>query len=220
MGVGGQLIQWPPDIQEALIAQGFEIILVDNRDVGLSSKLNHLGTPNIWKLMWKQTFGLSMTVPYTLEDMAVDYIDLLDHLHIKHCHVLGISMGSMIAQILAAKYPERISTVTLVHTGTGKSRHSIGIKPRAIRTLAARGNVKSEQEYAQHFEQLFSVVGSPGLQRPSERLQEVGRLLFQRSYSPDGFKRQFAAILATGDRENITHTFNNPHQLFMGIAIR
>jgi pimeloyl-ACP methyl ester carboxylesterase len=169
MGVGGQLIQWPPDFQEALQSEGFELILVDNRDIGLSSKLDHLGIPNIWNIMWKKALGFSVDTPYTLEDMAADYIELLDHLNIQQCHILGISMGSMISQILASKYPDRISTVTLVHTGTGKPRHSLGIKPRALKALASRGTISSEEEYAEHFQQLFSVVGSPDLQRSPEK---------------------------------------------------
>ncbi len=216
MGVGGQLIQWPPDFKEALQSEGFELILVDNRDIGLSSKLDHLGIPNIWNIMWRKALGFSVDTPYTLEDMAADYIELLDHLNIQQCHILGISMGSMISQILAAKYPERISTVTLVHTGTGKPRHSLGIKPRALKALASRGTISSEEEYAEHFQQLFSVVGSPDLQRSPEKLREAGIHLYRRANAPAGFKRQFAAILATGDREEFYSNIHQPTSIIHG----
>ena len=95
-------------------------------------------------------------------------------------------------------------------------RHSFGIKPRALRTLAARGVINSEDEYAEHFHRLFSVVGSPQLQRPPERLREVGRLLFQRAHNPAGFKRQFAAILATGDREKYYANIQQPTSIIHG----
>jgi proline iminopeptidase len=108
MGVGGQLVQWPPDFCAALIEQGFMLIRPDNRDVGLSEKLTHLGVPNTQRAFVRQALKMKPLAPYTLEDMAEDMIQLMDHLQLERCHVVGISMGSMISQILASKYPSRV----------------------------------------------------------------------------------------------------------------
>jgi proline iminopeptidase len=218
MGVGGQLVQWPPDFRAALIRQGFQLILVDNRDAGLSSKMSHLGVPNIGTLFWRQAFGLSIESPYLLEDMAQDYRLFLNHMGLSQCHVVGISMGSMIAQILAADHPEYVSSVTLMHTGTGKRRHGLSTKPKALQALAKRGKMDNADDYADYFAHLFSVVGSPNLQRSPDVLREAGRALYERGHSPDGFKRQFAAILATGDRESYYARIQQPCSVINGYA--
>lgn len=216
MGVGGQLVQWPPDFIDALVDAGFMTIRPDNRDVGLSQTFEHLGTPNTPLAFLKQALRLPADAPYTLEDMAEDKIQLLDHLGLETCHVVGISMGSMIAQILAAKYPERIQSVTLMLTNTGKVRHFLQTKPKALQILLKRSTITSAEHYAEYFQQLFSTVGSPTLQRPPERLKALGRLLYERGYHPGGFKRQVAAIVATGDREKFYRTIQQPTAIVQG----
>lgn len=216
MGVGGQLVQWPPDFIEALHEVGFMTIRPDNRDVGLSKAFEHLGTPNTPMAFVKQALRLPSNAPYTLEDMAEDKIQLLDHLGLESCHVVGISMGSMIAQVLAAKYPERIRSVTLMLTNTGKLRHALQTKPWALQILLKRGKITDASHYAEYFQQLFSTIGSPSLQRPPERLKTLGRVLYERGYHPGGFKRQVAAIVATGDREKFYSTIKQPTAIIQG----
>ena len=216
MGVGGQLVQWPPDFIEGLIEAGFMTIRPDNRDVGRSQTFTDLGTPNTPLAFVKQALRLPSDAPYTLEDMAEDKIQLLDHLGLETCHVVGISMGSMIAQVLASKYPERIRSVTLMLTNTGKLRHALQTKPWALKILLKRSTITNADHYAEYFQELFSTVGSPTLQRPPERLKEVGRLLYERGYHPNGFKRQVAAIVATGDRERFYRTITQPTAIIQG----
>ena len=216
MGVGGQLVQWPPDFIEALNKAGFMTILPDNRDVGLSQAFENMGIPNTPMALVKQALRLPVKAPYTLEDMAEDKIQLLDHLCLETCHVVGISMGSMIAQVLAAKYPERIQSVTLMLTNTGKLRHALQTKPWALRILLKRGKITGANHYAEYFQQLFSTIGSPSLQRPPERLHTLGRVLYERGYYPGGFKRQVAAIIATGDREKFYSTIKQPTAIIQG----
>ena len=216
MGVGGQLVQWPPDFIEGLIDAGFMTIRPDNRDVGRSQTFTNLGTPNTPLAFVKQALRLPSDAPYTLEDMAEDNIQLLDHLGIETCHVIGISMGSMIAQVLASKYPERIRSVTLMLTNTGKLRHALQTKPWALKILLKRSTITNADHYAEYFQELFSTVGSPTLQRPPERLKEIGRLLYERGYNPSGFKRQVAAIVATGDRERFYSTITQPTAIIQG----
>ena len=216
MGVGGQLVQWPPDFVDALVDAGFMTIRPDNRDVGLSEKFDHLGSPNTPRVVIRQMIGLSPNAPYTLEDMAEDNIQLLDHLGIDKCHIVGISMGSMISQILAAKYPNRFQTVTLMLTNTGQLRHSLQTKPRALKTLLKRSTINNADDFAEYFQHLFSVVGSPNLQRPPENLKEAGRALYERGYHRSGFKRQFAAIMATGNRERFYSQITQPTAIIQG----
>ena len=216
MGVGGQLVQWPPDFIDGLIESGFMVIRPDNRDVGRSQTFTNLGTPNTPLAFVKQALRLPSDAPYTLEDMAEDNIQLLDHLGIETCHVIGISMGSMIAQVLASKYPERIRSVTLMLTNTGKLRHALQTKPWALKILLKRSTITNADHYAEYFQELFSTVGSPTLQRPPERLKEIGRLLYERGYNPSGFKRQVAAIVATGDRERFYSTITQPTAIIQG----
>ena len=216
MGVGGQLVQWPPDFIDGLIESGFMVIRPDNRDVGRSQTFTNLGTPNTPLAFVKQALRLPSDAPYTLEDMAEDNIQLLDHLGIETCHVIGISMGSMIAQVLASKYPERIRSVTLMLTNTGKLRHALQTKPWALKILLKRSTITNADHYAEYFQELFSTVGSPTLQRPPERLKDLGRLLYERGYHPSGFKRQVAAIVATGDREKFYSTITQPTAIIQG----
>ncbi len=216
MGVGGQLVQWPPDFIEGLVDAGFMTIRPDNRDVGRSQTFTDLGTPNTPLAFLKQALRLPSDAPYTLEDMAEDNIQLLDHLGLETCHVVGISMGSMIAQVLASKYPNRVRSVTLMLTNTGKLRHALQTKPWALKILLKRSTITNADHYAEYFQELFSTVGSPTLQRPPERLKELGRLLYERGYHPNGFKRQVAAIVATGDREKFYSTITQPTAIIQG----
>ena len=125
-------------------------------------------------------------------------------------------MGSMIAQIMAAKYPARIQSVTLMLTNTGKLRHALQTKPKALQILLKRSTITDAEHYAEYFQQLFSTVGSPTLQRPPERLREAGRALYERGYHPDGFKRQVAAIVGTGDRERFYSAITQPTAIIQG----
>ena len=123
MGICAQMVLWPQSFRQALIQSGFELIKIDNRDVGLSSKMIEHGVPKLWKAVGTRLVNQPVDAGYTLEDMSQDIIDLLDHLSLSKVHVTGISMGSMIAQVLAGKYPNRVQSLTLMHSNTGKRRH-------------------------------------------------------------------------------------------------
>ena len=107
MGLGMQLVAWPPAMVQALVDAGYRVIRLDNRDIGLSQKFDHLGQPNlVWQSI-KYKLGLRVTAPYSLHDMAADALAVLDTLNVEKAHVVGVSMGGMIAQHLAAMAPER-----------------------------------------------------------------------------------------------------------------
>ena len=107
MGLGAQLTLWPIELVEALVARGYHVIRYDNRDIGLSTKFTEHGVPNVRKVLLMRLFGLRPKLPYRLTDMAADAVALLDALGIAKAHIVGASMGGMIAQLVAATYPER-----------------------------------------------------------------------------------------------------------------
>ena len=215
MGIGAQLIQWPSAFCDALKAQGFALIKADNRDCGLSSKLIENGVPNIRKNMLKRLVGIPIEAPYSLEDMANDFVELLDHLGIESCHVLGISMGSMIAQIIAGSHPARVRSLTLMYSNTGKRRHSL-VKPAAMRRLMIRGKTQNKSEYMEGFVQLFETIGSPQYRRSREELLQFAAEAYDRSHHSPGFTRQLLAVFATGDRERFYRKITCPTAIIHG----
>lgn len=216
MGIGAQLIHWPPSFCQSLQDEGFSLILPDNRDAGLTSQMSHLGKPNIPKIWGKAFLGLPAKAPYTLLDMAQDFIDLLDHLKISRCHLLGISMGSMISQILASQYPSRFQSITLLHSNSGKKRHIIGANQQAYQTLIYKKPIRNEQEYADYIVKLLRALGSPGLLASENDMRIFAKVAYNRGYHPEGFLRQLAAVLATSNREPFYSTIRQPTAIIHG----
>ena len=118
-GLGSQLLAWPDDMCETVADRGFLVIRFDNRDIGLSTKLNDAGIPNFAEIGAAHARGEKPEVPYTLEDMADDAMGILDDLNIEKTHVCGASMGGMIAQVIACRYPSRVLTLTVIMSTTG-----------------------------------------------------------------------------------------------------
>ena len=137
MGLGAQLTLWPIELVEALVARGFRVIRYDNRDIGLSEKMEDAGKVSIAWTMIKARFGLKPRVPYTLSDMAADGVGLLDALGIERAHIVGASMGGMIAQLIAAEYPDRVLTLTSIMSTSGHSSVPAAEK-EAMAALTAR----------------------------------------------------------------------------------
>lgn len=215
MGIGGQLIQWPPEFKEALIQLGFDLILVDNRDAGLSSSMDHMGIPDTNKAVLQQYLGQPVKGAYSLENMAKDNYELLQHIGIERCHILGISMGSMIAQIFAAKYSQATKSLNLFHSNTGRRRHGL-MKPKAFFALSNRGGAQSKEDFIENFVNLFRVVGSPNHQRPESQLRQFANIAYDRGVNPSGFKRQLMAILSTGNRERFFQNIQAPTAIVHG----
>jgi pimeloyl-ACP methyl ester carboxylesterase len=199
MGLGAQLIHWPDGFCEQLAERGYRVIRFDNRDVGLSSKLDEV-IPDIRILMAKAMLGLPVRTPYSLVDMADDSAGLLDALGIDRAHVLGASMGGMIAQTMAIRHPERLHSLTSIMSHTGDKRFMLS-SPRAIRTLMgpAPHNRAEAMDRAVEF---YQAVGSQGFELDVDSLRERAGRAYERCFYPRGFIRQLAAVMTSGSRSD------------------
>ena len=149
MGLGMQLIAWPDELVDALVRQGYRVIRHDNRDVGLSEKFDHLGTPNLFWESVKFRMGLSTKPPYTLHDMAQDTLGVLDALGVARAHVVGASMGGMIAQHVAMAAPRRTLSLTSIMSSSG-ARGLPGPRPEVLRTLRGRPKGRDREAVMRH----------------------------------------------------------------------
>ncbi|QIO10432.1 alpha/beta hydrolase [Acinetobacter lanii] len=198
MGLGAQMLFWPDFFCKSLIDQGFRVIRFDNRDIGLSSKVRHQGPRvNTFKLMGRFAFGLSnQGSAYDLYDMADDVALLIDRLGIDKAHIIGASMGGMIAQIVAAKYPEKIDKVGLLFTSNNQPFLPPPF-PKQLFSLIGKPASNDEEGIVKHSLKVFNTIGSPGYLNQVE-VMSTARKLYQRSYHPAGVLQQFLAILCTG----------------------
>jgi len=218
MGLGMQMVAWPDPFCERLVQHGFRVIRFDNRDIGLSQQFDELGVPRITRAVLRTLLGLRVRAPYDLDDMARDTVGLLDALGIRAAHVVGASMGGMIAQLVAAHYPERVLSLTSIMSTTG-ARHLRQPSIRTRRELLRRPeDPTSVDSIIDNYEHLYRVIASPGYPTPREELRARIRLGVERSYHPQGFLRQLGAILASGDRSAVLGRITCPALVIHGKA--
>lgn len=202
MGLSAQLIYWPDDFCARLVAAGYRVVRFDNRDIGLSGKIKSRERFNITRGMLLAQLGLPVTGPYTLYDMAVDTIALMDALHIPRVHVAGVSMGGMISQILAADYPERIQSATLIMT----SPLTPGLPPPSPRMaftmltggFGGRKPKGLERPRPEDVADFLRLLAGSRYITPRPHRIALARRSLERSYHPAGVMRQMMAVLATG----------------------
>jgi pimeloyl-ACP methyl ester carboxylesterase len=200
MGLGAQLVRWPLAFCEKLVAQGFRVIRFDNRDIGLSTKLENLPVPSIPALMAQRMTGLPMRVPYTLADMARDTVGLMDALRIRQAHLVGTSMGGMIAQIVAADYPQRVLSLTSIMSTSGNRGLPMPTPAASAIVMTRAPHPSCLEAYVEHGLRAMRVLGSPAADIDEQRARDRLITEAKRSYYPDGFARQMAAVIASGDR--------------------
>jgi pimeloyl-ACP methyl ester carboxylesterase len=193
MGLGMQLIHWDRELCELFAERGFHVIRFDNRDAGLSTKIKG-PVPNIMRL----ASGLPTKVPYLLEDMANDTLGLLDHLGIERAHVVGTSMGGMIAQTMAIRRPERVLSLASMLSTTGDRR--VGTPKLRVWTVLTRRAPNDRDAYVEYFLRVFKMIGSPAYPADEERTREIAAATFDRCHYPAGTARQLGAIMASGSR--------------------
>ncbi len=193
MGLGTQMVAWHEDFCRELAGRGFHVVRFDNRDIGHSTHLKG-PPPTIRQLLTRS----KRAAQYRLSDMADDAARLLVELDVAPAHVIGASMGGMIAQTLAAQHPGRVLSLTSIMSNTGalsNGQPALKLYPFFLRRPGA-----GRAAYVKHFERLFAAIGSRGLPRDPQEISELAALSYERDHDPAGPGRQLAAILASGDR--------------------
>jgi pimeloyl-ACP methyl ester carboxylesterase len=200
MGLGAQLTLWPIELVDALVERGYFVIRHDNRDIGLSTKFTEAGVPDIGGVVMAMMTGKKPSIPYTLSNMAADAVAVLDAAGIDKAHIVGASMGGMIAQLVAVEHPERVLSLTSIMSSTGNPSLPPA-KPEAMAALTAP--VPTDADLATILTRgamVSKAIGSPGYPADPARLAANVERDYRRSFHPTGAARQMAAIVADGDR--------------------
>jgi pimeloyl-ACP methyl ester carboxylesterase len=209
MGLATQMIGWHEDFCRALADRGFHVIRYDNRDVGRSKAMTG-PVPGILQLLRRDKRAAS----YTLEDLAADGIGLLDHLGIERAHVMGASMGGMIAQTIAARHHDRVLSLVSMMSNTGA--RWIGEPSPRLYPVLLKASPRDREAYIDHAVWVFSKIGSPGFPPDDDQLRELAAQSFDRGRNPAGAARQLAAIIASGDRTPLLRTISVPTLVIHG----
>ena len=194
MGLATQMLGWPDEFCEALAGRGLYVVRFDNRDIGLSTHLHDAPAPDLQAARKGDTSSAS----YTLSDMAADTAALLDALGIGSAHLVGASMGGMIAQTVAIEHPQRVRSLTSIMSTTG-NREVGGASQEALGALLAPP-ARNREEAVERAIAAFKIIGSPGYTLDEAALRERAGLSFDRAHDPAGVARQLVGILASGDR--------------------
>jgi pimeloyl-ACP methyl ester carboxylesterase len=220
MGLGAQLLLWRKGFCEKLVDQGLRVIRYDNRDVGLSTKLTGRRTgAALLPRMVRSFLGMRSPSVYTLEDMADDAAALLDHLGIERAHIVGASMGGMIAQIFAARFAERTKTLGIIFS----SNNQAFLPPpgyQQLRALLQRPADSTQEAIIANAIRVAGIIGSPGYPTPAERLRADAVEGYERAYYPAGIARHFAAVLGSGSLVHYDRQISAPTLIIHGKADR
>src|SRR5471030_1806123 len=216
IGLGGQLIHWPDEVVVALCQQGFRVIRYDNRDVGLSTWIQPPASANLTYEVLRYKLGLPVSAPYSLTDMADDALGLMDSLHVRQFHVLGASMGGMIAQHLAAMAPDRIESLTLIMTSSGAP--GLPMPSPALLNLLARREAPNRQAAIEQQADLLAALGSPEVKDDRSVLLQQAAQSYDRAFNPQGVERQIMAILAEPSRVELLDHLRLPVLVVHGTA--
>ncbi len=199
MGLGAQMILWEEEFCERLAAAGHRVVRFDNRDIGLSTKLERAGVPDVGAAMTALAMRQPLDAPYLLSDMAADSAGLLDRLGLDSAHVVGASMGGMIAQSFAIEHPRRARSLTSIMSTTGNPGLPPA-KPEAMAILLGPPPT-NRAEALERGVTVFRTIGSPGFPFDAERVRGIAGRSFDRRFHPQGVARQLVAVLASGSRK-------------------
>jgi len=218
MGLGMQRIAWPDSLLDALAERGMRCITFDNRDVGLSTRYDAYGVPSLPRSLLARLLRRRLPLPYRLADLADDAAGLLHHLQIPRAHILGMSMGGMIAQHFVHRHPSRTASLCLMSTSSG--RLGLPLPTRAVlRQLGRRPRGRVVPEAAvRYMVEMLKLIGSPGFATDAETLEARCRAAASRATSGDGVLRQFAAIINDGDRSELLRHLKAPTLILHGSA--
>ncbi len=200
MGLGAQLVAWPDELMQLLVDGGYRVIRYDNRDVGLSAKVKNAGRfQPIRNAYVRAKLGFKVAAPYTLRDMANDAVALLDALNIQSSHIVGASMGGMIAQLVAARHAERTRSLVSLMSSSGAPWLPSGKLRLLLRMVTKPPSLERDVMLA-HYMKTMHMMGSPGFPMTREEMRERTLRWLDRAYHPAGTARQMLAIMATGSR--------------------
>jgi pimeloyl-ACP methyl ester carboxylesterase len=214
-GLSTPLTGWPSVMVELLVAANFQVLLVDNRDVGRSQQLDHLPIPNMVWVITKLKLGLSIKTPYQLEDMMQDTVALLDALKLPEVHVVGASMGGMIAQLMAIHHPQRVKTLTSIMSTTGYKKLP-RIDKNIREALLKKPASKDYQDRMHYHIKKWQVIGSPDYPSSDTYLNEYVDSMLQRGITAKGTMRQMLAIMTAGNRQNALSKLDIPSLVIHG----
>jgi pimeloyl-ACP methyl ester carboxylesterase len=195
MGFGAQLVAWPQEFVDRLAARGFQVIRHDNRDIGLSSEID-APAPSFRQLIMSTVAPRFVKAAYTVDDMADDAVGLLDQLGVGPTHVVGASMGGMIAQAMAIRHPRRVASVTSIMSNTGDRKH--GRIKKSLLLKLPRAIARHPDEVVDKGVKGFRLTAGPLFDEAAT--EAMIKESFERSYRPDGSARQGLAIAASKDR--------------------
>ncbi len=211
MGLGTQMVAWHDGFCSELAGRGFRVIRFDNRDCGRSTVLHDVPPPSLDQLLLRRR----LRAGYRLEDMADDAVGLLDCLGIDAAHVVGASMGGMIAQTLTARHPDRVRSLCSIMATTGA--RFVGQPAFRIYPVLLRQAPKDKEGYVEAFVRVFGLIGSPGFPRDDAETRALAALSYERGIHAGGTGRQLAAILASGDRTAALRTIRAPTLVVHGL---
>jgi pimeloyl-ACP methyl ester carboxylesterase len=210
MGLATQMIGWPDEFCELLASEGFQVVRFDNRDVGLSTHFDRAGTPDLTPIF---SGGAVEGAPYTLVEMAADTVGLLDSLGLDRVHLVGASMGGMIAQEVAVRFSERLLSLTSIMSTPAPH---IGAPTAAANVALLTPPPSSIEEAGARSVAVYRVIGSPGYPLDEAALIQRGQESFRRGNDPAGVARQLAAIHASGDRTDALRKVRVPTLVLHG----
>jgi proline iminopeptidase len=218
MGLGTQMIAWPDPFVAGLVAAGHRVIRFDNRDIGKSTALDGATAVHPLFAVAMARMGLRFPLAYSLSDMAADAVALLDALDVTKAHVVGASMGGMIAQLIAAGWPDRVLTLTSIMSSSGR-RGLPGPTPTLRRRLMARRPARPTRDEAiAAGVDILTLISHPDPARDPQAFHDMAAQAFDRGYNPMGVRRQLLAIIADGSRVDRLKTIRAPTLVIHGAA--
>ena len=216
-GMAMQLIVWPEAMVHQLHQAGYRVIRLDNRDIGLSQDMAQLPVPNLLWFMLQQKLGLQPQTPYSIQDMTQDALGVLDHLHIKQAHLIGVSMGGMIGQRICIRAPERALSLTSIMSSSG-AKGLPGPTPAMRRVLFTPPAKAGSDAARQHALRFVKALAGPGFEHPEGSQQQLVNDSLKRSNRPMGAYRQMLAAMADRERAGLLGRISTPTLVIHGKA--
>ena len=217
MGLGMQLIGWPDAFWQGLQQAGYRVIRMDNRDAGLSTAFDDVGMPNLLWAGVKHKFGWQPKPPYTLQDMANDALGVLAALRIARAHVVGVSMGGMIAQRVALSAPDKVLTLTSIMSSSG-AEGLPAADPQVLKQMFSKPGQPGLAGALEHSLGLLQAIASPAFAQDAQAVRERVMAAMQRSYRPAGVARQTLAVMSDRQRADLLAQVRTPTLVLHGKA--